>query len=163
MNAALSTPTLANVGIVRRGQFQARSSRACCRTVVRASANHDKAGPAQAALKALGALTAIQLAISPIAGPALADSSEGTPSVNLTSGAETGSTRANYAGLGDIKGPNKPKDSFASGQLDLPDTLGGDSVKAAADAAGEKISGNAKQLSKASDVLTGPGGANDAK
>ena len=47
-----------------------------------------------------------------------------------------------------IKGPNKPKDSFASGQLDLPDTLGGDSVKAAADAAGEKVSQSHVSCSK---------------
>ena len=32
----------------------------------------------------------------------MADSVEGPPVPNLTDGAETGSTRANYAGLGDV-------------------------------------------------------------
>ena len=36
------------------------------------------------------------------AGPALADSVQGPPINNQTDGAQTGQTRANYAGLGDV-------------------------------------------------------------
>ena len=37
-----------------------------------------------------------------------------------------------------IKGPNKPKDAFAAG-ADLPDSLGGGSVKSAVGAAVDKV------------------------
>ena len=37
-----------------------------------------------------------------LAGSALADTTDGPPINNLTDGAQTGQTRANYPGLGDV-------------------------------------------------------------
>ncbi|KAL3149689.1 hypothetical protein ABBQ38_013520 [Trebouxia sp. C0009 RCD-2024] len=121
--------------------------------VVRATAKQN--GVAPLALKAFGALTAMQLALMPVAGPALADEIRGTPGDNSTDGAEYGKTRANYPGLGDIKGP-QPKSDIGGG-LDIPKTLGAGTLKQMGKDASNAAQANTKQLSKAGEKLRGPG------
>lgn len=154
ITASVSRPSVLSANTARSGSFGTKPVRLCSRTVVRASAQPAKGDSAHVVLKAFGALAAVQLALS---GPALADSVQGPPINNQTDGAQTGQTRANYAGLGDIKGPNVPKDALAGGG-DLPDTAGLDTLGKIANKAGEKVGGSADQLSKAGDKLSGPGG-----
>jgi len=122
---------------------------------VRAAAKREQDAPAPMAFKAFGALAAFQLALLPIAGSALADETKGTPLNNQTTGAEYGKSRANYPGLGDIKGPT-PKADIGGG-LDLPKTTGAATLKEIGKDVGNAVSKNSKQLSKAGDKLTGPG------